>query len=538
LELFDQLYWTADQLQLRQLASIIWALGRLQLVAVPQELLERLLTFVRMQQQQQLAASGKDVTDTSSSSSSSSDTTLTTTNASRSSRSSTSAAAAQYQLSKQIYKLLLGLAGLRNQLPRSMLQQAGVGPSWIMAVIAADGPLSHVHVPACLHAAAVLRMRLPADRPTVAGVGTAEACAAAEPAGAAGAAAAAAAAAAAELVVSDALELSSPQQQQQQQQQRHISYQAAVLSRLSSLRPRLSHTGLALGLWGAVVLGCRPDSAWLKPWLSESERLLAVATASEINMLLHACVLVRYVPAGTWMRGVYVRLRELLVQSSSSSSSSSAAAVGLSGSSMVATLRFLVALQKLQQQQQQQQWQWQQHMTMHTQQQQQAAHMGLHTEQQQDSSQYEPPQEIPQHEQQQQQQQAHMGLHTEQQGEPPQQQQQQQEQQKQQQQLCQETGQPGPSLVQQQQQQPQQQCMAMRIEQQVLEWSQDEQPQQQQWQQVPQEEPSQDEQQQQQQQLRLLLGQMSLRMERLEIGRLTSATAVRQFQEYASMLRH
>ncbi|WIA23598.1 hypothetical protein OEZ85_000309 [Tetradesmus obliquus] len=43
LELFDQLYWTADQLTLLQLANVNWSLGRLQLVAVPQELLERLL---------------------------------------------------------------------------------------------------------------------------------------------------------------------------------------------------------------------------------------------------------------------------------------------------------------------------------------------------------------------------------------------------------------------------------------------------------------------------------------------------------------
>jgi uncharacterized protein YsxB (DUF464 family) len=384
LELFDQLYWTADQLQLRQLSSIVWALGRLQLVAVPHELLERLLAYTRMQlqqqqQQQQLAAGGDDVAGSSTSTSSNSTSFTTATKSSSSSSSSKSAAAAQYQLSKQIYKLLLGLAGLRTQLPRSMLQQAGVGPIWIMTVITAEGPMSHVHVPACLHAAAALRLRLPVSQP--------------------GAAAAAAAAAGEQGLPSPsaavAVELSrlqqqqqqeqqqqqQEQQQQQQQQQQDHSYQAAVLSRLSSLKPRLSHTGLTLGLWGAVVLGCRPDSAWLKPWLSESELLLPVATAAEINMLLHACVIARHVPAETWMSGVVVRLREVLSlaserqgvqqsssssssssgRSSSSSSSSSCAGVGLSGSSMVATLRFLLALQKQQQQQQ--------HMALLTQQQ-------------------------------------------------------------------------------------------------------------------------------------------------------------------------
>jgi hypothetical protein len=350
--LFDQLYWTADQLQLRQLASIIWVLGRLQLVAVPQELLERLLAFTRMQlqplllqqqqQQQRLPAGGgsEDESATGSSSGRS--------NSSSSSSSSSSSrkmdAAAQYQLSKHIFKLLLGLAGLRKQLPRSMLQQAGVSPAWVIVVVLADGPLSRVHVPACLHAAAVLRLRLPGNVPAAAAAASAawekegEAAAVQDEAAAVGTA-----------------ELLSLQQQQQQ------SCQAAVLARLSGLRPSLSHSGLALGLWGVVGLGCRPDSAWLKTWLDESQQLLQVASAAEINMLLHSCVLLRHAPDSSWMLGVFRRLRQLLAAaaeqqgSSSSRGGGAAAAVGLSGSSMVATLKCLIALQRQQQQQQQQQ---------------------------------------------------------------------------------------------------------------------------------------------------------------------------------------
>jgi hypothetical protein len=346
LELYDQLYWTADQLQLSQLSSIIWALGRLQLVAVPLELLERLLTFTRMQLQPLLLQQQQQLGECSSTASTSS--TSSRGRVSKKDKATAAVSAQQYQLSKQLFKLLLGLAGLRKQLPRSMLQQAGVGPAWVMAVMQApDGPLSHVHVPASLHAAAVLRMRLPAGQSTAAAT-------AAQDSGQGTAAA-----------YGEAAETSSLQQQQ--------SYQAVVLARLSDLKPRLSHSGLALGLWGAVGLGCRPDTAWLKTWLSESLQLLPVASAPEINMLLQVCVLLRHAPGEDWMMGMQQRLRQLLLlevqqqqqqraqlDSSSSSSSSirgrgSGAAVGLSGSSMVATLKYLVALQRQRQRQRQQQ---------------------------------------------------------------------------------------------------------------------------------------------------------------------------------------
>eukprot|EP00775_Hariotina_reticulata_P002334 gene2334-2642_t len=56
LALYDQLFWTADQLQLRQLAHLLWALGKLKLGStVPFELLERLLTFAKAEARRALA---------------------------------------------------------------------------------------------------------------------------------------------------------------------------------------------------------------------------------------------------------------------------------------------------------------------------------------------------------------------------------------------------------------------------------------------------------------------------------------------------
>lgn len=199
-----------------------------------------------------------------------------------------------------------------------------MGQAWIMAVLAGQGPMSHVHVPACLCAAAQLGVKLSGCQDSVRTLSGPQALSI--------------------LVGAEAVRTAQPCQ--------------AVLARLSGLRHQLSHAGLALGLWGLVGSGCKPDRGWVDAWLLESQRLMCVVDdAAEINMLLQACVQLQHVPPTHWLHAVYGRLQQLLLikEEQQQQQQLCSSSVGLSSSSIVATIKYLAALQKLHHQQQQRQ---------------------------------------------------------------------------------------------------------------------------------------------------------------------------------------
>eukprot|EP00879_Flechtneria_rotunda_P016213 GHRR01016960.1.p1 GENE.GHRR01016960.1~~GHRR01016960.1.p1 ORF type:complete len:206 (+),score=88.36 GHRR01016960.1:253-870(+) len=106
-----------------------------------------------------------------------------------------------------------------------------------------------------------------------------------------------------------------------------------ALMRLQELSCQLSHLGLASGLWGAVMLGCRPSSEWLQHWWSLSTPLLPLANTGEVNMLLFAATRLWQAPPQQWVQGVCARISLL--------------APGMSANNMAAAVSLLCQLQKL-----------------------------------------------------------------------------------------------------------------------------------------------------------------------------------------------
>jgi hypothetical protein len=166
LELYDQLYWTLDQMNLAQLTATVWALGRLRLVAVPSDLLERLLVFVALklqqQQQQQQERSQQKQRETQGKAAA----------AGESAKASAAAAAAaagggggggdqgiaqRFTRAKQLSLLLSGLAGLSRQLSPGQQQQCG---AWLMQVLGLNTPQAAQQVAGSLRSAARLQVRV------------------------------------------------------------------------------------------------------------------------------------------------------------------------------------------------------------------------------------------------------------------------------------------------------------------------------------------------------------------------------------------
>lgn len=252
LELYDQLYWTADQLQPGQLAQVVWALGRLRLVAVPSALLLRLLAFSHARIAEELLHLGLTADPTSTSLEAATGGLQLHHNQQQQQQLDVR----RYVVAKQLHWLLTGLRGLQRQLTPGQL--AALATGWLVASLRAaalsPGPSSHRLVPDCLHAAGRLGVHLDdADA-------------------------------------------------------------HAALECLQQLRPSLGHTGLALGLWGAVRVGCRPPQAWLDAWLGESTRLMPSANMVEVTLLLWACsgLWATLTPSQPWLLAASDRLLELM----------------------------------------------------------------------------------------------------------------------------------------------------------------------------------------------------------------------------------
>jgi hypothetical protein len=274
---FDQLYWTADQLTWRQLLDVLLALGRLQRVAVPGELQERLLAYaalgvkdaVAAQQglAQQLLAAAADETgsgDDSGSSSSSSER-----------RALQQRVASQrYWVAKRVGQLLRALAALRQQLVHREALAAMCG-RWLVLVVEA-----------------------------AAGEG------AAPPGGAVGAVATPAKQAGS-FTVPPAFLASSLHAAAQLGASLPPGAHDTVLRLLSAQRQvRLPLHLAALGLWGAVGVGCRPAQAWLQAWLGDTTEALRAASVGDMHMLLQVCCRTRCLPPRKWWAVAAARLQE------------------------------------------------------------------------------------------------------------------------------------------------------------------------------------------------------------------------------------
>jgi hypothetical protein len=142
LALYDQLFWTADQLQLRQLAQLIWALGRLKLGGmVPFELLERLLTFAKAEARRALAEATAPAAHSPGREATTAAIAAAAGRKEATGQVSTAPAAAavprsqsiqRRQLSKQLSALLCGLAGLKLQATAEQQEECC---EWLAAVV-------------------------------------------------------------------------------------------------------------------------------------------------------------------------------------------------------------------------------------------------------------------------------------------------------------------------------------------------------------------------------------------------------------------
>lgn len=345
LELYDQLYWTADQAELRQLTSVIWSLGRLR-VAVPQELLERLVAFARLQlrpllqsQEQQQGLSLQDGS------------------TERGSQKSSSYMGTQLQEPQQ------GLPpGLQDK-----SEIAGLGPDSNNSSSSAALHLQQQQ-PGLQDKSATERLDLDSSSSAALQLqqqqpGLQDGSAVEGPS-------------------PDSSARRQPQEQRYQSssssaaRQRYMTakllymllqgfgwlkvslgpklqqevadswlpavlsssgslthvqvpaalqacaeleirlspaVQAAVLVKLQQLQPDMNLRGFALGLRAAARLGCRVMPQWVQQYLGASCRWLPLAQATEIIMLLRCCVNLKLRPPAVWLQAMYSRVLELLM---------------------------------------------------------------------------------------------------------------------------------------------------------------------------------------------------------------------------------
>lgn len=287
LELYDQLYWTVDQLNLGQLAAVVWALGRLRVVAVPPDMMERLLVFVGVQlqqelkqQQRQLGKQLQDEEEVTAPSGSAAAAAAAPNNKQAASASTAVALARQrFTLAKHLSLLLSGLRGLRRQLnPQQQQQHRQHCREWLLTVLDVATPQAAKQVAGSILAAAQLQvtLSLPAER-------------------------------------------------------------SKLFGAVSAVAGCLQGSCLAQAVWGAVVVGGPPPQQQLQEWLLTSLPSVPNANAGVLHMLLHACVRGGQLPSAEWWGAAAEQLQQLVPR--------------MSGSNCVFLSQLLLDLLRLQQHQ-------------------------------------------------------------------------------------------------------------------------------------------------------------------------------------------